>query len=554
MPIEQMPLKIKPTLGGELYRRLHLNFDRLERNEYSVEAVVNRDYTQDQWPGDYVGRVVLALSSLALATRREPKYLREIIRRLPDQFNTKGYLGQIQPSGYIDEQQLSGHGWLISGLCRYAEWSGESEVLSWVQTIIKNLGLSQRRRYLCYPRVPDQRNETGRESGNRIDKAINGWLCSTDIGCAYIFLEGLVCAYQYFPSPELELLIDEVGETFLSLNLLEISAQTHATLTASRNLLKYIQMNPRRASWHEKIEGIYELYRREAMTENYANYNWFTRPETWTEPCAVVDSLILAFELWQATGKVAYLDDVHHIYFNAICYGQKTHGGFGCDTCSGFKNEYITASCWDVTWCCNMRGACGLSAALNSIASIEDATLRLDFYTEAIVTTLEFTLQESTGYPYDGWVRLQIDRKNPVEGETKVLKMFVPSEIPTDSIRVRIDGRDTAFKFCDNFVTAVLPEIASLTVELTFELPLITAPLHNSHSLPGYHVIKHGILVLGTDSESLIPSLSKNDLEKIGPAQYRVKENSIILKPLSVLTFSNATADQPGKKQILFKD
>ena len=42
------------------------------------------------------------------------------------------------------------------------------------------------------------------------------------------------------------------------------------------------------------------------MTATYENYNWFGNghKETWTEPCAVVDSLILALELYRLTKDV----------------------------------------------------------------------------------------------------------------------------------------------------------------------------------------------------------------------------------------------------------
>ena len=33
------------------------------------------------------------------------------------------------------------------------------------------------------------------------------------------------------------------------------------------------------------------------------NYNWFTQKDSWTEPCAVVDSLILALSFYRETGE-----------------------------------------------------------------------------------------------------------------------------------------------------------------------------------------------------------------------------------------------------------
>ena len=45
----------------------------------------------------------------------------------------------------------------------------------------------------------------------------------------------------------------------------------------------------------------------------------------WTEPCAIVDSFIVSQELWEFTGEAAYLQDAHHIFYNAIAHaGRRT--------------------------------------------------------------------------------------------------------------------------------------------------------------------------------------------------------------------------------------
>ena len=40
----------------------------------------------------------------------------------------------------------------------------------------------------------------------------------------------------------------------------------------------------------------------QGMTYTYQNYNWWNKGNTWTEPCAVVDSLILFGDLYELTG------------------------------------------------------------------------------------------------------------------------------------------------------------------------------------------------------------------------------------------------------------
>jgi hypothetical protein len=98
---------------GELKERLNLNFDRLEQDDYKPQ----KEYIAPDWPGDFVGRLIQALSYLVRVTGRKAKYLDQLVRELPGQFNAKGYLGEVLEG--FDEQQLSGHGWLVAGLVEY---------------------------------------------------------------------------------------------------------------------------------------------------------------------------------------------------------------------------------------------------------------------------------------------------------------------------------------------------------------------------------------------------------------------------------------------------
>ncbi|MFR5871632.1 MAG: hypothetical protein ACLUEV_08575 [Alistipes sp.] len=102
------------TVGGELGDRLSRNFDRMETELYQPEQVYWTEQESGGWPGDKEGRTILALVLDGRASHREPKYLGELIRLLPEHLNAKGYLGSIH-EGEVDEQQLSGHGGLLRG-------------------------------------------------------------------------------------------------------------------------------------------------------------------------------------------------------------------------------------------------------------------------------------------------------------------------------------------------------------------------------------------------------------------------------------------------------
>ena len=72
---------------GELKNRLKLNFDRLEESKYQPSHLFLSMQESGGWPGDTEGRTILALVEDARSTRRQPRYLKEIIRQLPAHLN-----------------------------------------------------------------------------------------------------------------------------------------------------------------------------------------------------------------------------------------------------------------------------------------------------------------------------------------------------------------------------------------------------------------------------------------------------------------------------------
>ncbi|HEX2951817.1 MAG TPA: hypothetical protein VHV83_19965 [Armatimonadota bacterium] len=372
------------TIQGPLRDRLLRNYDRLERSEYEPAQVFRLDANNQQWPGDYAGRTILALANLQRITGRKSRYLDTLLAELPQHLNERGYMGAI--SSGIDEQQLAGNGWLVSGLLAAHEVTGNAQALAIARGIVTNLFLPTRAHFASYPCTPETRTaNSGGASGTRVGTH-GEWQLSTDIGCAFIMLEGLVDAYATFGGDDLKTLIDEMCTAFATIDLEGTSVQLHATLTAIRQLLHYHDLTGD-PTILALAQHVYDNYRVKAMTENFANYNWYNRP-TWTEPCAIVDSFIVATSLWRKTGDPSYLEDAHAIYFNALGYAQKPHGGFGCDNCVGAEEPVLFNKVYDVTWCCNMRGAVGLSHAADfTYLQMADA-LVLPFYFDstALVT------------------------------------------------------------------------------------------------------------------------------------------------------------------------
>ncbi len=423
-------------ISGELGTRLQKNFDRLEEEEYQPDHVFLTLQQSNNWPGDTEGRTVLGLTLDEQATGREPKYLDEILKRFPAHMNERGYFGNIEPAGSVDEQQLSSHGWVLRGLCEHYLWKHDERDLAMINRIIDNLVLPTKGLHRQYPIDPTQRDHGGHASGEKAKK-IGAWTLSTDIGCDFIFMDGVIQAYQVTHREEIKPIIEEMIDRFLQIDLVAIKAQTHASLTAMRGLLRFFETSHDPKLLNAVIER-FETYQQHGMTENYENYNWFDRPE-WTEPCAVVDSYMVAVGLWRWTGDAKYLELAEHIYYNALALEQRANGGFGTDYCSGAHGNDVAVHLQEAHWCCTMRGGEGLSRVAQSMFFTDDTGVYITHFNDAEVT-LNFgrrgtmRLREDTGYPFKDGVTftvLESTLNAPIE-----LRLFMPSWLDDPEITI----------------------------------------------------------------------------------------------------------------------
>lgn len=484
-------------MQGDLYARAMLNFDRLEEEQYQPDRVYQP--AAYSWPGDYEGRTILALASLAQSTHSEPKHLAEIVRRLPDHLNEQGYMGPVYPAGVFDEQQLASHSWLLRGLIAYYRWRKEDRVYRHIEDIVDRLLLPLRGHAGGYPSGAGERDSTvGAESGSLRDR-VGNWYLSTDIGCLFILLDGASDAYALTGDDRIRRLLEEMLDAFFALPLLDISAQTHATLSALRGALRYGAATGD-DRYVTSIERTFRLYVEHGMTENHANYNWFNKP-LWTEPCAIIDSYIVAFELWRATGKMEYWEEAQQIYYNALCFAQRYNGGFGCDTCAGAEDVYfgVRDKAFEAHWCCTMRGGEGLSRAIEHAYVQEGETLLVTAYHDSVARIAypdgSVVLRQSASFPLRGDVRLEVVKADLAEKRPRLLRLPIPSWC--ESAEVRVNGRPVSPTIRGGWLELELELAEGASVDLRMDIPLRHVPTRNRHTVKDYGTFRHGYLLLG---------------------------------------------------------
>ena len=404
-------------LSGELRERAERSWRRLHEPCYAPTAVFKpMDYA---WPGDTEGRILLAWAKLSRLLGRDSENAREMLSRWPAAVSAGGHFGPPLNPEAVDEQQLAGHGWVLRGLSEWQLLHPEADLRPLVERLFRGLLAPLAPLLAEYPVEDGARRAAGAVAGSA-DRRIGRWKVSTDVGAVFILFDGLVQAAGVFGLEAQPLL-----EGFLALarrfDARGVRAQAHAPLTLARGLLRY-------GDWTGCAEAValarraYALYRAEAMTANYANYNWFGRPE-WTEPCAVVDSflLALALPLHRRTRDDAFLEDAHRIWFSALEREQRPNGGFGGDSCVRPEEPELAMRFYEAVGCCTMRGAEGLGERGLGTIWREDGGLFL-----AVPAPGVFTFADG--------LQVRVETDYPV-GERWRAEVLAPGRAPLTGIR-----------------------------------------------------------------------------------------------------------------------
>jgi hypothetical protein len=482
---------------GLLKARAELSFRRLQEPYFQWDNVSRVNF--GAFPGDALGRTINGLTLLSQALNQpEPASLKEIMRRVPSLANPDGYLGPKLPESRANEDTMAGHNGYTYGLMEYALWTKDPETKESLRRMVANLFVPARAAIAGY-------RET---SEAKVDWHLSGG----DVGQLFTALDGMTRAYALVPSPEFKATIETAIERYRKLDLVGLSAQTHAMLSAATGILRWYDMHHRPEDL-AFAEALYKQYRALAMTETFENYNWFNKPK-WTEACGVIDSFILTVNLWRLTGRADYLEDAHLILFNGLLPGQLQNGGFGTGPCVG----HATGACRtkmhsEAAFCCSMRGGEGIARAIQYSYFQDKDTLVLPFYSNG-TATLRFAegtckVRQQTGYPHQGQVRLEI-MESQINKE-KTWRFFVPSWAVKDSFEIRVNGKKAEPRLVDSFAEIAVRPVAGTIIEVAFQQKRGPRPAVQSSQAPGASQYFSGPLLLGsaTDhaAEPLVPIL-----------------------------------------------
>lgn len=472
-----------------LKRKIDANYRRLESDLYNDDNIFKPEsYT---WQGDWEGRALLALVSLWKATGKKPKYIDKIISNLKVKTNKYFYFGPELDLKNIDEQQLAGNSWFLRGLCEYYRVTDDINILEMINSISENLYLMIADAFKSYPLIISI-DSVGEKIGE-FAKQDNQWKLSTDTGCIFISIDGLTDVYQLNQNTKLRQFIEIMIEKFIRIDKLACNYQTHATLTAARGILRFYRTTNEK-KYLEYVKDIFNMYTIYGMTLNYANYNWFNKPD-WTEPCAITDSIILANQLYEETKDVKYITISHKIYYNAFMFAQRKNGGFGGDQCVTIENPDLSVNNYEAYWCCTMRGSEGVFNLVEQQYYIEDKTVYVTLYNSNEVSLFngKLLIKQTTKYPYEDKVRLEIVKCEIYDIK---LMLFIPKSNKDSNLEVE---KCVYSKLSDYIKISDVQKGSVVCIDFNFDIEEIV--------IGDYKVFSKGELLLGELNEELFDTL-----------------------------------------------
>ncbi len=345
-----------------LNERMLLNKNRLLNYDNTYKDVYKKDMSMS-WPGDFIGRYSLALSSLYSALDKVSdkeevlNELKKVVSERRKYVNKHFFMGPLFNDSLINEQQLSGNSWYIRSLVSYYRITGDSEILDEIKCIIEELLLKVWPHYSHYP-LKDKR-EIGDVSGHTSLTPIDGFILSSDIGCAFILLDAYTDVYELTKDSRLKEAIEYIIDIFMKIDYVSLMCQTHATITCARSITRFYKLtnDTKYLDYARKIFSDYENY---GMTLDYENINWFNKIDSWTEPCCVIDSFILAHDLYLITKDNKYLKLFGRISTNGPRIFERDNGGAGCASILYTKDSILKCHMYEAWFCCSMRFGEGL--------------------------------------------------------------------------------------------------------------------------------------------------------------------------------------------------
>lgn len=365
--------------GDELLERINMTAQRLlEGTEPTftpdfiladVEPGSNGKRRFDNFHGDLSGRY---LSAIALLPEKErPAAFPQLLKQLLALQQPDGRFGRSSVSfepDSIGAQQMAllwGNGRLLVGLMDYYDAYPDKAVLDAGKRLGNfMLGIIK----ACSSPAMVKKLE---------GMAAYGYICFTQLN------EGLVMLSARTKDPRYALATKQIYPWLPPRGI----QHTHGYLCTLRGVMELYSYRPDTAA----LAFAEKHYRSLVTSSDYMPFGGVNeyfgsqeqhRQRLRDEGCAEADLMGLSFQLWQATGRMEYLEKAEYCLLNELSFNQFSNGDFGhhlLDGRAGYQLENQLNRAW---WCCTMHGLRFLVKARQHIITREGNLRKVNLFFE----------------------------------------------------------------------------------------------------------------------------------------------------------------------------
>ena len=210
------------------------------------------------------------------------------------------------------------------------------------------------------------------------------------------------------------------------------------------------------------------------------------------ETCATVGWLLLNSRLYQATGRVRYIQSMEQTIYNALLAAQSM---------DGMKWMYYTPLRYEKRWfsgptsCCYWSGPRGIARLPEWVYALDGESIMVNLYESSTanfyIDGRAITVEQSSAYPDSGHLVLQVHPDAPVYFP---LRLRIP--FPGEEIQITLNGqRIVADLEMDGYLTIHRKWIMDDQVQLIFDIPVVVYNFLNDQ----YGVVARGPEILAVD-------------------------------------------------------
>jgi DUF1680 family protein len=463
------------------------------------------------WSGEHIGKWLHA-AAITFSYTHDPELRKRMDRAVKVLLSSQGpdgYLGTYTQKDRWGGWDVWTHKYNLLGLLTYYEYTGEKPALEAAR------------------KIGDLLVATFGEG--RRDIIASG----THVGMAATsVLEPMMLLYRHTQDPRYLEFARYITRAYDQPN----GPKIIATLTATHSVAK--TANRKAYEMMSNLVGLCELYRSTgerrylepclyayqdivenqmyvtggtSLGEHFQDPHHLPNTGAVSENCAQVTWLQLCLQLYRITGEVQYVDTLERIVYNHLLAAQKPSGEALCYFTPLRGQKPYTAG----TNCCTSSGPRGIALTTTFAYTVTPEAVAVNLYESSSLETqvrgVKTKLTQTTRYPVEGSVRLEVEPEKPVPFE---LRLRIPGWC--QHYTAALGGQPLPANTAGGqYLTVSRQWKAGDRVEIDFAMPAVL--VRGTYSNDGLVAVRRGPLVLAFDSR-FNPGLSPANVSPLARA------------------------------------